>query len=111
MGKMQEWLNEPGIKESLERMRIMEEEFGMSPIFKDNDWYHLHDAILTATWEGERKECTLTELVKIYLELPESIKSIAREWGMNDTEFREGVIKYWKEKITHDSKSSKQVSE
>jgi hypothetical protein len=111
MGKMQEWLNDSSNKESLDRMKILFEEFGLELTFTENDWYHLHDAILTATWNTEKKMCNLKELVGIYLELPLRLKLMAQECGMNDTEFREGVIKYWEEKIKHDSKSSKQVSE
>lgn len=63
--------------------------------FKQNDWNHLHDAILDATLDTTQKQCTQEELEAIYKNLPQSLKAIADEWGMNDTEFRENVIKWY----------------
>lgn len=58
--------------------------------FEDNDWNHLHDVVLSATG----KKSTREELIQIYRALPEDLKSLANQWGMNDTVFRENVYNY-----------------
>ena len=64
--------------------------------FEKNDWDHLHDAILTATWNTTRKRSTRKEMEALFETLPQRLQAIAFEWGMNDTEFREGVIEHLK---------------
>ena len=57
--------------------------------FDENDWAHLHDAIL----DGSRMKINYNqkELEKAYHELPDYLKDMAVEFGMNDTPFRDGV--------------------
>ncbi len=63
--------------------------------FTKNDWNHLHDTILTATWNTVKKKCNQQELEEFYEALPTHLKYLAIEWGMNDTKFREGVIEHY----------------
>ena len=82
----------------LKGQKLLEKVYG-GKTFVDNDWRHLHDAVLDATWKGEQKQCSFNELVEIYIELPNHLKEIALEWGMSDTEFREQFITYYKHKF------------
>ena len=68
-------------------------------VFDDHDWAHLHDCILNATWNGSKKKCIREELIEIYHQLPEDLKQIAQDWGMNDTPFRDGVFEWYQEKF------------
>jgi hypothetical protein len=65
--------------------------------FTENDWNHLHDCILNATWERTKKKSTREELVKIFNELPYHMKGEAYSWGMSDTLWREDFIDWYKE--------------
>ncbi len=58
--------------------------------FNENDWSHLHDCWLHV--KGSKP--TEKQLENLYSELPGDLKFLAEEWGMNDTEFREGVIEW-----------------
>ena len=58
--------------------------------FVKNDWDHLHDCWFLV--KGTKP--TQKELEKLFDELPEDLQFLADEWGMNDTEFREGVIEW-----------------
>ena len=60
-------------------------------IFDKNDWDHLHDVILDATWNTTKKQCSQKELEKIFESLPAHLKEMAIKWGMNDTVFRDEV--------------------
>ena len=53
-----------------------------------NDWDHIHDCILNATWETTKIKSTREELIDIFNKLPEDLKQEAYEWGMNDTLWR-----------------------
>lgn len=64
--------------------------------FTKNDWNHLHDCILEATWNTDKKKCTQEELEAIYELLPQHLQLLAIEWGMNDTVFRDDVIEWYK---------------
>jgi hypothetical protein len=62
--------------------------------FDENDWKHLHDAILHVTGLSiDSRE----HLKMIYLKLPPELKAQAKEHGMNDTVFRENVIETFKD--------------
>jgi hypothetical protein len=60
--------------------------------YDQNDWNHLHDAVLTASG----KSLNNLDLAIIFFRLPEELKKLAFNWGMSDTEFREKVIEYLK---------------
>ena len=66
--------------------------------FTQNDWNHMHDCILHATWETTKKKSTREELEKIFSELPYDLKGEAYEWGMNDTLWCDKFIEWYKEK-------------
>jgi len=63
--------------------------------FDKNDWDHMHDCILHATWNTTKKQATREELVEIFNKLPESLKGEAREWGMADTLWRDNFIAWY----------------
>jgi len=60
--------------------------------FEQNSKNHFHDAILTATGEKPSYE----KMLELYDSLPLNLKRLAEDWGMNDTDFREQVIKLLK---------------
>lgn len=62
--------------------------------FNENDWSHLHDALLDAT--GMSID-SIDHLKMIYLKLPSEVKSQAKEHGMNDTVFRDKVVETFKD--------------
>ncbi len=62
-----------------------------------NDWDHIHDCILDATWETTKKKCTKEELIEIFNKLPEDLKYDAFKYGMNCTVWRDTFIKWYKE--------------
>jgi len=64
-------------------------------MFTKNDWNHLHDCILEATWNTNKKKCNQTELEEIFRRLPEDMKNQAYEWGMSDTMWRDDFIRYY----------------
>lgn len=51
-------------------------------VFTKNEWDHLHDVILEATWDTTKRNCSREELIEIYEELPDHLKSLALEWGI-----------------------------
>jgi hypothetical protein len=91
---MEKFKDQPDYSEAV---KLLEKTYA-TKFFTANDWNHLHDAILDATWKGEQKSCSLKEMVEIYRELPHHLKEIAIQWGMNDTVFREGVITFYRRK-------------
>jgi hypothetical protein len=58
--------------------------------FIKNDWNHLHDC----WFHVKGVKPTHEQLEKLFEELPSDLQFLADEWGMNDTEFREGVIEW-----------------
>jgi hypothetical protein len=64
------------------------------PKFTKNDWNHLHDCWFRV--KGTKP--TQNELESLFDELPSDLQSLADEWGMNDTVFRDGVIEWIQEK-------------
>jgi len=71
--------------------------------WEDNDWNHLHDVVFYVTY----KKSTREELEKIFESLPEDLRLLACQWGMNDTVFRDNTIEYLQEKHTmeHEAKN------
>lgn len=65
--------------------------------FTQNDWNHMHDCILDATYDTIKKNCTKEELMEIFKKLPDHLKCEAYEWGMNDTLWRDKFIKWYEE--------------
>ena len=63
--------------------------------FTKNDWDHLHDCILHATWDTTKKKSTREELIEIFNKLPEYIKDDAYEFGMSDTLWRDQFIEWY----------------
>lgn len=63
--------------------------------FTDHEWAHMHDCILHCTWETTKKKCTREELEKVFKTIPESLKGEAREFGMNDTLWRDKFIEWF----------------
>lgn len=66
--------------------------------FTQNDWNHMHDCILHATWSTTKKKSTKEELVDIFNKMPEDLKEEAYKYGMSDTEWRDNFIKWYREK-------------
>jgi hypothetical protein len=63
--------------------------------FTKNDWDHMHDCILDATWKTTKKNCSQEELEEIYETLPIDLKLEAELWGMNDTVWRDNFIEWY----------------
>ena len=60
--------------------------------FIKNDWDHMHDCILHATWDTTKKNSTQEEMEEIFFKLPNELKCEAYECGMNDTLWRDKFI-------------------
>jgi hypothetical protein len=58
--------------------------------FNKNHWNHLHDC----WFHVKGTKPTQKQLESIFDELPGDLKFLADRWGMNATEFREGVIEW-----------------
>jgi len=65
-------------------------------IFTENDWGHLHDVVLEATWETTKTKMSQDELEHLFSEFPESIKQDAYRWGLNDTVVRDKIYVWYK---------------
>lgn len=63
--------------------------------FTKNDWDHMHDCILDATWDSIQKNCSREELVEIFNELPKEMQLDAYKWGMSDTVWRDNLIEWY----------------
>lgn len=63
--------------------------------FSENDWNHMHDCILHATWNTSKTKSTKEELVHIFNNLPEYLKQDAYYFGMSDTLWRDKFIEYY----------------
>jgi hypothetical protein len=42
--------------------------------FDKNEWDHMHDCILDATWNTTKKNCTREELEELFKTLPEDMQ-------------------------------------
>lgn len=60
-------------------------------MFTDNEWNHLHDVVLNATWKTTKTKMSREELQSLFNELPDDIKSQAYNWGLSDTLVRESI--------------------
>lgn len=67
--------------------------------FIKNDWAHMHDCILHATWDTTKKNSTQEEMEEIFTKLPNELKCEAYEWGMNDTLWREKFIEWYEKNM------------
>ena len=65
--------------------------------FTKDEWAHLHDVILDATWETTKTSMSQTELEALFYELPDNIKKDAYHWGLNDTVVRDKIYVWYKE--------------
>lgn len=63
--------------------------------FTQNEWNHLHDCIFYVTGKKSSQE----KLEKFFDLLPENLQNEAIEWGMNDTLWRDNLIKWMESKI------------
>lgn len=71
-------------------------EMKMSQIFDKNDWDHLHDCILDATFNTTKRNCNKKELEEIFNQLPIEMKVEAYKFGMSDTLWRDNFIIWYK---------------
>lgn len=56
-------------------------------LFEDeDDWDGLHDAIVEALDISPTKE----QAIALFKQLPERIQLLGQEWGLSETEFRDG---------------------
>lgn len=65
--------------------------------FDQNDWNHLHDVVLDATFNTKKLNLNQLELETLFEKLPDHIKSDAYHWGLNDTVVRDNIY-VWVEK-------------
>lgn len=66
-----------------------------SRVFSDNDWNHMHDCVLHATWNTTQKRYTREELEELFDELPAVLKGEAVSWGMSDTVWRDNFTQWY----------------
>jgi len=59
--------------------------------FEKNEWNHLHDVVLSATWDTSKLKLSQSELEDLFEELPEHIKEDAYHWGLHDTVVRDSI--------------------
>jgi hypothetical protein len=64
--------------------------------FEKNEWNHLHDVVLSATWDKSKK-LSQSELEDLFEEFPEHIKEDAYRLGLNDSVVSEDIY-VWIEK-------------
>jgi hypothetical protein len=68
--------------------------------FTKNEWDHLHDVVLGATWKTTKTKLTQQELENLFQELPEHLKEDAQHWGLNDSVVRDEIyVWYQKNKM------------
>jgi hypothetical protein len=67
--------------------------------FEKNEWNHLHDVVLSATWDTSKLKLSQSELEDLFKELPEHIKEDAYHWGLNDTVVRDSIYVWIKKNI------------
>ena len=59
--------------------------------FDQNDWNHLHDVVLDATWNTTKLKLSQPEMEELFEQLPDHIKNDAYHWGLNDTVVRDNI--------------------
>jgi hypothetical protein len=59
--------------------------------FEKNEWNHLHDVVLSATWNTSKLKLSQSELEDLFEKFPEHIKEDAYHWGLNDTVVRDSI--------------------
>jgi hypothetical protein len=59
--------------------------------FEKNEWNHLHDVVLSATWGTSKLKLSQSELEDLFEKFPEHIKEDAYHWGLNDTVVRDSI--------------------
>ena len=59
--------------------------------FDQNDWNHLHDVVLDATWNTKKLKLSQPEMEELFEQLPDNIKNDAYHWGLNDTVVRDNI--------------------
>jgi hypothetical protein len=64
--------------------------------FEKNEWSHLHDVVLSTTWDKSKK-LSQSELEDLFEEFPERIKEDAYHRGLNDSLVKESIY-VWIEK-------------
>ena len=64
--------------------------------FEKNEWTHLHDIVLSATWDTSKK-LSQSELEDLFEGLPENIKKDAYRLGLNNLVVRDSIY-IWIEK-------------
>jgi hypothetical protein len=57
----------------------------------------MHDCVLHATWNTTKTKLSQKAMENLFESLPEDMQEEALEYGMNDTEWRERFIKWYKE--------------
>ena len=65
--------------------------------FTKNDWAHMHDCVLDATWSTTKINLSQKAMENLFESLPKDLQDEAIHWGMNDTVWRGNFIKWYKE--------------
>ena len=65
--------------------------------FNENDWAHMHDCILNATYNTTKLSLSQKELETLFLELPVDMQDDAVHWGMNDTPWRDNLYEWYQD--------------
>ena len=65
--------------------------------FDKNDWNHLNDVILEATWNTTKLNLSQPKMEELFEQLPDNIKSDAYHWGLNDTVVRDNIYEWFQE--------------
>ena len=60
-----------------------------------NEWNHLHDVILEATWHTSKTDLNQGQLENLYNKLPDYIKLEAEQWSLNDTTIRDLIYNWY----------------
>jgi hypothetical protein len=79
--------------------------------FEKNEWNHLHDVVLSATWDTSKLKLSQSELEDLFEELPEHIKEDAYHWGLNDTVVRDSIYVWIKKNNISDVMFSEERTE
>lgn len=70
---------------------------GKKEEFNKNDYAHMHDCVLDLTWHTTKISLSIEQMKLLFEELPEGLKEDARDWGMNDTLWREKFMEWYQE--------------
>ncbi len=66
-----------------------------------DEWNHLHDVVLAATWKTTKTKLTQQELESLFQQLPEVIKEDALHWGLNDSVVRDKIYVWYQKNKMH----------